>query len=111
MSLDIKITETALTKFSQFLKEEGCSHVRLGIKGGGCSGAQYNLAVESFVDDGSDENLCFQQGDVNFVVDIFSAEYLSGVTIDYKETLLESGFSFDNPNFERGCGCGKSFSI
>jgi iron-sulfur cluster insertion protein len=82
--------------------------VRIGVKGGGCSGFSYAMQFDN--EKGAmDKSLEFDG--LTVLVDGTSAMYLDGVTIDYLETLEESGFKFDNPNVKNTCGCGSSFNV
>ncbi len=86
--------------------EDG-DYLRVGVKGGGCSGFQYSLNFTDEVDD--EDQMVVVQG-VKIVTDAFSASYLKGTELDYVETLQGAGFKFVNPNAKRTCGCGSSFS-
>lgn len=83
--------------------------LRLGIKGGGCSGFSYALQFE----DGTpkERDVVFQIEGVNVVVDKKSLVYLNGCTLEWEKTLLHQGFKFNNPNEKSKCGCGHSFSV
>ena len=74
---------------------------------GGCSGFKYGLLIE---DQAAEDDSSSTQGDYRVFVDPFSAQYISGVTIDYVSSMQGSGFTFKNPNSTGGCGCGSSFS-
>jgi iron-sulfur cluster assembly protein len=79
------------------------------VSGGGCSGLQYGLAIsegEPEIDD-----VIVYSNDIKIVVDAHSVKYLNGAIIDYKEDGLMSGFKVENPNAEKSCGCGSSFSV
>jgi iron-sulfur cluster assembly protein len=82
--------------------------LRVAIQGGGCSGFEYALGFDRGAQEG-DHQLQFHG--VRVVVDPFSAPYLQGATIDFLETLQESGFKIDNPNVVAACGCGSSFQV
>lgn len=81
--------------------------LRVGVTGGGCSGYQYDLDFSNEVRAG---DLLLEQDGLKIVVDERSAHYLRGTTIDYVEQLGVSGFKFMNPNAQKTCGCGSSFS-
>lgn len=81
--------------------------LRLGVRGGGCSGFTHDL---SFDDRKPDIDRNFSQHGVEFVVDEMSLQYLAGTTLDYVEGLNGAGFKFINPNVASTCGCGSSFS-
>lgn len=108
----VKITEAALKQFQlAAIGEEQCPDaVRLGVKGGGCSGFLYNLAFIDNTDIDPEEDIVAEIGGLKFVTDIYSAEYLKNTTVDFVKTLKESGFKFVNPDVKRTCGCGQSFS-
>ena len=91
--------------------EDG-NFLRVGVKGGGCSGFQYSL---NFTDEVDEEDLLVlvdsaSKQAVQIVTDAFSASYLKGTELDYVDTLQGAGFKFNNPNAKRTCGCGSSFS-
>jgi len=104
----ITLTDKALEKVKQSMqsREEENSILRISVIGGGCNGFLYDL---QFIDEPSKTDLNFKQEDVNLAVDKKSMEMLNQIEIDYVDTLNESGFKFNNPNAQAGCGCGKSF--
>jgi iron-sulfur cluster assembly protein len=107
----ITLTPLAAAKVKDLMAEEpdGESLVlRVAIQGGGCSGFQYGLGFDSGSAEG-DLELEFEG--VRVVVDPFSAPYLQGATIDFLNTIEESGFKIDNPNASASCGCGHSFTV
>jgi iron-sulfur cluster assembly protein/iron-sulfur cluster insertion protein len=79
----------------------------MAVRPGGCSGFSYEMYFDSQVDD---DDIVETFGDVRVLVDSQSAEMIKGSTLDYKDGLMETGFSIENPNVERTCGCGNSFS-
>ena len=81
--------------------------LRIGVLPGGCSGFRYSLSIE---DKPGDDDVVIESAGVRCFVDGFSAQYLNGITLDYKSNFQESGFAFENPNATGGCGCGSSFS-
>ena len=106
----IEMTAKALEMIRAALDEtkgEDGDFLRVGVKGGGCSGFQYSLNFTSEVDD---EDILVEVDGVKIVTDAFSASYLKGTELDYVDTLQGSGFKFNNPNAKRTCGCGSSFS-
>lgn len=106
----IEITAKALDMIRSALDEtkgEDGDYLRVGVKGGGCSGFQYSLNFTSEVDD---EDILLEIDGLKIVTDAFSASYLKGTELDYVETLQGNGFKFNNPNAKRTCGCGSSFS-
>ena len=102
------LTEAAHAKATQFMADapEGAC-LRVGVRGGGCSGFQYVLAVDMR----GDRDLAWQQDALTVVCDEESAALLAGTTLDYKETIAESGFVYENPNATAACGCGSSFRV
>lgn len=105
----ILLTESAVEAVKAALIEEGLEGqaLRISVVGGGCSGYQYNLDFEEETRMG-DLELDF--GGVKVVLDPISAGYLKGTTMDYVSGLNGTGFTFENPNAKRTCGCGSSFS-
>ena len=81
--------------------------LRVGVQGGGCSGLSYNIRFDS---QPRERDRIFQFEDVRVFVDPKSFIYLHGMTLDYQETLMQQGFVFVNPNAQKSCGCGTSFS-
>ena len=108
----IEVTEKAIRKIRHAFDKQGVDGVlRLGVLGGGCSGLSYQFKFDTktrstdhvfeFGEDGSR---------VRIAVDPKSILYLHGMTLDYQETLMQSGFLFHNPNAKKSCGCGTSFT-
>ena len=108
----IKVSSSAQEKVSQLMREEGFNptqdFVRVGVKSGGCSGLSYDL---SFDNSKSDQDRLFEDNHVKILVDKKSLLYLLGTTLEYSGGLNGKGFIFNNPNAERTCGCGESFSL
>ena len=106
----IKLTENAKNKALQLMKEDGKSDlfIRVGVKGGGCSGLMYELTFDNNV---MDSDKTFEDNGVKVVVDKKSFLYLIGTTLDFSGGLNGKGFVFSNPNADRTCGCGESFSL
>jgi len=105
----VSLTPAAAAKISALMAEEtDVSVLRVAIEGGGCSGFQYGLGFDRGALEGDVE---FECEGVTVVVDPFSAPYLRGATVDYLETIQESGFKIDNPNVVSACGCGHSFQV
>jgi len=107
--MTVKLTEAAAVEASIYLENTGEKYLRVGVKGGGCSGFEYNLTVSHDYDDEKD-TLSNQHG-VDVVVDKKSALYLEGTTLDYYSDISKRGFKFDNPNATKSCGCGSSFQV
>ena len=104
----LKVTDAAVRKVSEFTAAaEGDPALRVAVKPGGCSGLSYSMYLDSDV---SEKDLTIEREGVRIVVDPASLPYLKGTTLDYQEGLMESGFTFDNPNATSSCGCGSSFS-
>ena len=107
----IQVTERALIRIRVAMTKENLdpsqSGLRLGVSGGGCSGLSYNIAFDS---QPRQRDRVFQFDGVRIFVDPKSFIYLHGMTLDYNESLLPSGFSFIDPNSSKSCGCGSSFS-
>src|SRR6476660_4023717 len=110
-SVNLGVTEPAAAEIKKFMSsEEGLpdtAGLRVRVVPGGCSGFQYSLNIEEESKPG--DFLMDKQG-VRLFVDMFSAQYLNGITIDHTTNMMGSGFTFENPNATGGCGCGTSFS-
>jgi len=105
----VSLTPAAAAKIRELIATEtDVSVLRVAIEGGGCSGFQYGLGFDRGAQEGDHE---FELEGVRVVVDPFSAPYLKGATVDYLETIQESGFKIDNPNAVASCGCGHSFTV
>lgn len=108
----IKVSDTAKSKLAQLMKEEGydatTDFVRVGVKSGGCSGLSYDL---KFDNSKAEEDKIFEDNTVRILVDKRSFLYLVGTTLEYSGGLNGKGFVFNNPNANRTCGCGESFSL
>jgi len=105
----IQVTPKAVEKIRQAFAREGVSGggLRLGVLGGGCSGLSYQF---KFDQQPRPNDSVMEFDDVKIFVDPKSMLFLDGMTLDYKESLMQSGFAFDNPNAQKSCGCGTSFS-
>lgn len=106
----LKITESAKIKINELLTEENNPSIflRTFVQGGGCSGMQYGF---TFDEEKSEDDFEFETGNFKVVVDALSMQYLEGATIDYKDDLMGSNFTINNPNATTSCGCGSSFSV
>jgi iron-sulfur cluster assembly protein len=108
----LQVTPSAVKRIRVILAKEGIpleeGGLRLGVKGGGCSGLSYAIAFDAHPRE-SDNIFTFE--DVRVFIDPKSFVYLQGMTLDYEETLIRQGFNFINPNSARSCGCGTSFSV
>lgn len=105
----ITLTDTAVAKVAELLEQEGNPELalRVAVRPGGCSGFSYEMFFDSDIA-GDDVSTSF--GSVRVVVDPSSASLLEGATLDFKDGLQGAGFSINNPNASRTCGCGNSFS-
>jgi iron-sulfur cluster assembly accessory protein len=110
-TMTLELTETAAAEVKKFMgSEEGLPEtagLRVRVVPGGCSGFQYSLNIE---EDSRQGDYVLDQSGVRLFVDMFSAQYLNGVKIDYVTGVMGSGFTFTNPNATGGCGCGSSFT-
>src|ERR1700678_4393486 len=108
----LQVTPSAVKRIRVILAKEGISleegGLRLGVKGGGCSGMSYSIGFDA---QPRDRDNIFAVEDVRVFIDPKSYVYLKGMTLDYEETLIRQGFNFINPNSARSCGCGTSFSV
>lgn len=107
----LTLTDRAAEEVRKFIAQEQVpvetAGLRVSVLPGGCSGFKYSLNIEERP---LDDDLVNQITGVRVFVDGFSAQYLSGVTIDYVSSMQGSGFTFHNPNATGGCGCGSSFT-
>ena len=105
----ITLTDTASVKVKELIAQEGDDNLmlRVAVRPGGCAGFSYEMFFDSQKDA---EDTIAEQGGVAVVVDPSSAQLLTGATLDYKDGLQGAGFAIDNPNAQKSCGCGNSFS-
>ena len=104
----VTLSETATKKVTELLAEETEDMaLRVAVKPGGCSGFSYEMYFDT---DKAEDDLEKLFDEVRVVVDPSSAELLVGATLDFKDGLSGAGFAIDNPNAQKTCGCGKSFS-
>ena len=107
----ITITDKGAEKVKEFLASQGAdvstSGLRVGVRGGGCSGFQYNLAFDSVRED----DAVFEDHGLKLFVDRASLPYVSGSVIDYVDSMQGAGFQVNNPNVVAACGCGSSFRV
>jgi iron-sulfur cluster insertion protein len=105
----MNLTETAVTKLQEIIREESNPNTKLRVfvQGGGCSCMHYGFTFDEEV---NEYDIDFEYSGVKVLLDSMSMQYLTGATIDYKEDLMGSTFAIDNPNAETSCGCGSSFS-
>lgn len=107
----LALTERAAQEVMKVMTEQSMdvseTVLRVGVTAGGCSGFQYALGFDKSFDEAKDSK--YAQHGVNVVVDKKSALYLDGTTVDFHDGLEKRGFTFDNPNVVKSCGCGSSF--
>ena len=106
----ITLTEVAATKIKQLLTNRGTPEggLRVGVRGGGCSGNSYFM---EFCDAESPGDETMECAGIKLFVDLKSAVLLGGTEVDYVEGLMGAGFKFNNPNVRHNCACGESFSV
>ncbi|PCJ28825.1 MAG: iron-sulfur cluster assembly accessory protein [Flavobacteriales bacterium] len=107
----ITVSENAKTQAIKLMAEDNSpegSFIRVGVKGGGCSGLTYNLAFDHVI---NDNDKIFEDRGIKIVCDKKSILYLAGTELDFSGGLNGKGFIFNNPNANRTCGCGESFSM
>ncbi len=108
----IKVSDTAKQKVITLMQEDGFDivndYVRVGVKSGGCSGLSYDLTFDK---EQKEDDKLFEENGIKLIVDKKSFLYLIGTTLEYSGGLNGKGFVFNNPNANRTCGCGESFSL
>ena len=109
--MGIEVTETAVREIKTIVEQQELDtekvYLRLGVKGGGCSGFSYVLDLTEQQNEGDE---MFEQHGIKVVCDPKSYLYLNGTTVDFKDEVMGRGFVFNNPNATSSCGCGSSFS-
>jgi iron-sulfur cluster assembly protein len=109
--MGIEMTETAAREIKTIVQKQELDadnvRLRLGVKGGGCSGFSYLLDL---TEESNENDETFKQHGINVVCDPKSYIYLNGTTVDFKDEVMGRGFVFNNPNATSSCGCGSSFS-
>ncbi|HUK90363.1 MAG TPA: iron-sulfur cluster assembly accessory protein [Blastocatellia bacterium] len=109
--MELAITDTALTEVKKFMDAEsagGEAGLRIRVVPGGCSGFSYSMQIEDAPRQGDE---IVDHNGLRVFVDLFSRQYLEGVQIDYVNSVMGSGFTFNNPNATGSCGCGSSFTV
>ncbi len=106
----VELTPAAVQAIKRQAKKQGHEGalLRLGVRGGGCSGLSYVIKFDTHP---RERDRIFEFDGVRVFIDPKSFVYLNGMTLDYEETLMRQGFNFINPNASRSCGCGTSFSV
>jgi iron-sulfur cluster assembly protein len=109
--IELTVTESAAKEIKNFLAGEDdlpeTAGLRVRVVPGGCSGFQYSLNIE---EESKTGDFVLDKHGIKLFVDMFSAQYLNGITVDHTTNMMGSGFTFENPNATGGCGCGTSFS-
>ncbi|HMG26255.1 MAG TPA: iron-sulfur cluster insertion protein ErpA [Acidimicrobiia bacterium] len=105
----LTLTDTASTKVKELIEAEENPDLvlRVAVRPGGCSGLSYEMFFDTDV---APDDVASEFGEVKVVVDPASSQYLTGASLDYKDGLQDAGFTINNPNVTRTCGCGQSFS-
>jgi len=116
--LTIKLTEDAAAEvktymedFADPLKASDAKYLRVGVQGGGCSGFEYSITVGNENEYDEEKDILSHQHGVDVIVDKKSALYLEGTVLDYYTDISKRGFTFNNPNAVKSCGCGSSFQV
>jgi len=107
----IAVTEKAKDRIIELRNKEGKTenhHIRVAVKGGGCSGLMYSLTFDEEIKEGDE---VFEDKGIKILVDKRSLLYLLGTELDFSDGLNGKGFQFINPNASRTCGCGESFAV
>lgn len=106
----LTLTDNAATEVKRVITENqlpGTTGIRIGIKGGGCAGFNYTF---DFDDNAGEFDQVFESQGIRIIVDKKSLLYIDGTEVDFKTSLMERGFRFENPNADASCGCGTSFT-
>ncbi len=110
MEVPVSFTPSAINEIKRLMNEEGfdaSKSLRVGVKGGGCSGLSYVLGF----DDKTDADEVYEIGELSFIMNKSHGIYLMGMEIDWQGGLNSRGFTFTNPNASKTCGCGSSFAV
>lgn len=108
VDVDLNFTEAAISALKQNMAGDEKTHVLvISAQSGGCSGYLYDMKI--IEDPGSESFQRFEKGGIQVLVHNKDSSMLSGIIIDFKETLMGGGFQIENPNADRACGCGQSF--
>ncbi|MDQ2088393.1 HesB/IscA family protein [Marimonas arenosa] len=104
----VTMTATAISQISKLMAKEGHQGLRIGVKKGGCAGMEYTM---DYVDEVDPNDEVVEQDGARVMIAPMAQMFLFGTEIDYKTSLLESGFVFNNPNVTEACGCGESIKF
>ena len=104
----VTLTESAVTRVVQMVKEKDAKWLRLSVSSGGCTGLNYVL---DWVSEPSEGDKIFDIGDAHVCVDKKSYLFLNGIELDYQADLVSQAFVFNNPQAKRSCSCGESFAV
>ena len=106
----VTLTPNALKEVKRLQEVQGLGHagLRLGVKGGGCSGLSYTVNFDTEI---GPYDQTYEVDGIRVIVDMKSAIYLQGTQLDYQKDLVSGQFKFSNPNAAKSCGCGESFSV
>ena len=108
-AMPVSVSPRAAKRIAEIIAAEGHpTMLRLAVTGGGCSGFQYNFALD---DARADDDLAVEQDGVTVLIDSTSLEFLKGAEIDFVDDLIGASFKVNNPNATSSCGCGTSFSV
>lgn len=109
-TVNIELSDDAAARIRALIAERGtpAGGLRLGVQGGGCSGLSY---VVDWADAPTEKDVVFEKAGGRLVVDRRSARFLEGTVVEYRSSLLQSGFVFRNPNVKSACSCGESFAV
>jgi iron-sulfur cluster assembly protein len=103
----VTLSDNAVSKIRQLVGERDAAGLRVKVVGGGCSGLQYRMEIDS----AKERDKVFERDGARLIVDKKSFLYLNGSELDYAEELMSAGFRLVNPNVKRSCGCGESFTV
>jgi iron-sulfur cluster assembly protein len=104
---NLSLSERAAHKIKQLVADKPEAGLRVKVVGGGCSGLQYRMEIDS----AKERDKIFERDGARLIVDKKSFLYLNGSELDYAEELMSAGFKLVNPNVKRACGCGESFTV
>jgi iron-sulfur cluster insertion protein len=109
MTVPVTVSPRAQKRIAAILTQEGQgAMLRLAVTGGGCSGFQYNFALD---ESRMEDDLLIEEGGARILIDPMSLDFLKGSEIDFTDDLIGQAFKVNNPNATASCGCGTSFSV